>query len=148
TGTLTRNEMTVRSVATGAHLFEVSGIGYEPRGGFSLDGLEILPEHRPLLLALARAAALCNESALHGTAGHWIVEGDPMEGALLTAAIKAGLDPAFESQSFPRTDLIPFDADHRFMATLHHSHTGDGFIYLKGAPERVIEMCAFQRGGD
>jgi len=147
TGTLTRNEMTVRSVATGDHLFEVSGVGYEPRGGFSLDGRETLPEHRPLLLELARAAALCNDSALHDTAGHWIVEGDPMEGALLTAAIKAGLDPAFESQSFPRTDLIPFDADHRFMATLHHSHTGDGFIYLKGAPERVIEMCACQRGG-
>lgn len=148
TGTLTRNEMTVRSVAAGAHLFEVSGVGYEPRGGFSLDGRETIPEHRPLLLELARAAALCNDSALHDKAGHWIVEGDPMEGALLTAAIKAGLDLALESQTFPRTDLIPFDADHRFMATLHHSHTGDGFIYLKGAPERVIEMCACQRGRD
>ena len=68
-----------------------------PRGGFSLDGQETLPEHRPLLLELARAAALCNDSVLHGKAGDWIVEGDPMEGALLTVAIKAGLDPAFES---------------------------------------------------
>lgn len=148
TGTLTRNEMTVRSVATRAHLFEVSGVGYEPRGGFSLDGRETLPEHRPVLMELARAAALCNDSALHDKAGDWIVEGDPMEGALLTVAIKAGLDLAFESESFPRTDLIPFDANHRFMATLHRSHNGDGFIYLKGAPERVIEMCACQRDRD
>ena len=148
TGTLTRNEMTVRSVAAGPDVFEVSGVGYEPHGGFSLDGRETLPEHRPLLLELARAAALCNDSALHEKAGHWIVEGDPMEGALVTAAFKAGLDPDFEAQSFPRTDAIPFDAAHRFMATLHHSHAGEGFIYLKGAPEQVIETCTRQRGHD
>lgn len=150
TGTLTRNEMTVRSIATAAHIFDVSGVGYEPRGGFSLDGREILPDHRPLLAEVTRSAVLCNDSALHETDGGWTVEGDPMEGALLAVGLKAGLDPAFESKSVPRTDVIPFDAEHRFMATLHHSHTGEGFIYLKGAPERVIEMCARQRnfGGD
>lgn len=146
TGTLTRNEMTVRSVATSAHVFEVAGIGYEPRGGFSLDGRETLPEQHPLLLELTRAAALCNDSALREKDGQWIVEGDPMEGALLVAAFKAGLDPIAETKSTPRTDVIPFDAAHRFMATLHHSHSGKGIIYLKGAPERVIEMCHRQCG--
>lgn len=146
TGTLTRNEMTVRSVATSVHAFEVGGIGYQPRGGFSLDGREIVPEQHPELLELARAAALCNDSILREKEGQWIVEGDPMEGALLAAAFKAGLDPTAETKSLPRTDVIPFDAAHRFMATLHHSHSGEGLIYLKGAPERIIEMCHRQRG--
>ncbi|MCG8690530.1 MAG: HAD-IC family P-type ATPase, partial [Minwuiales bacterium] len=146
TGTLTRNEMTVRSIATAAQMFDVGGVGYEPRGGISLDGREVRPENRPLLLEVARCAALCNDSALHEADGRWTVEGDPMEGALLTVGLKAGLDPATEAKTFPRTDVIPFDAEHRFMATLHHSHNGDSFIYLKGAPERVIEMCARQRG--
>lgn len=148
TGTLTRNEMTVRSIATASHIFDVSGVGYEPRGGFSLGGREILPDHRPLLAEVTRSAVLCNDSALRDTDGGWTVEGDPMEGALLAVGLKAGLDPAFEAKSEPRTDVIPFDAEHRFMATLHHSHTGEGFIYLKGAPERVIEMCAHQRSVD
>ena len=148
TGTLTRNEMTVRSIATASQCFDVGGVGYAPRGGFSVEGREILPEHRPLLLAVARAAVLCNDSALQHTDQGWTVEGDPMEGALLTVGLKAGLDPAFESKSFPRGDVIPFDAEHRFMATLHRSHKGEGFVYLKGAPERVIEMCARQRDVD
>ena len=148
TGTLTRNEMTVRTVATADHVFQVGGVGYEPRGGFSLDGREILPDHRPLLSEITRAAVLCNDSALHEREGQWAVEGDPMEGALLVVGVKAGLDPTFESESFPRTDVIPFDAEHRFMATLHHDHRGDGFVYLKGAPERVIELCARQRDRD
>ena len=148
TGTLTRNEMTVRAIATTSQTFDVSGVGYEPRGGFSLDGREVLADQSPLLAEVARAAVLCNDSALRERDGRWTVEGDPMEGALMTVGVKAGLDPAFEAKSFPRSDVIPFDAEHRFMATLHHSHTGEGFIYLKGAPERVIEMCARQRGLD
>ncbi len=148
TGTLTRNEMTVRSIATAAHVFDVGGVGYEPRGGFSLDGNEILPDHRALLSEVIRAAVLCNDSALRETGGQWRVEGDPMEGALLTLGLKAGLDPVLEGKSFPRTDIIPFDSEHRFMASLHHGHSGEGFIYLKGAPERVLEMCSRQRGAD
>ena len=148
TGTLTRNEMTVRSIATASHIFTVGGIGYEPRGGFSLEGREILADHRPLLSEVTRAAVLCNDSALREADGRWVVAGDPMEGALLAVGIKAGLDPAFVAKAFPRTDEIPFDAEHRFMATLHHDHAGVGFVYLKGAPERVIGMCDRQRGHD
>ena len=145
TGTLTRNEMTVRSIATAGHVFHVDGVGYAPRGGFDLNGREILPEQSPLLEEIARSAILCNDSNLQEENGDWTVHGDPMEGALLTLGLKAGLDAAFETKSLPRSDAIPFDAERRFMATLHHGHRGEAVICLKGAPERVIEMCRSQR---
>jgi len=148
TGTLTRNEMTVVSIATARRLFTVSGVGYVPAGGFSLDGREIEVTDYPLLAEMMRAALLCSDASLNEAAGQWTVEGDPMEGALLVVARKAGLDPDTQAKNYPRTDVIPFDAVHRFMASLHHSHTGDGFIYVKGAPERILEMCARQRGFD
>lgn len=148
TGTLTRNEMAVVSIATAKRLFTVSGVGYAPHGSLSLDGREAEVKDYPLLAEMTRAALLCNDASLHEVNGQWIIEGDPMEGALVAVACKAGLDQGAEARSFPRTDVIPFDAEHRFMATLHHSHTGEGFIYLKGAPERILEMCAQQRGFD
>jgi len=145
TGTLTRNEMTVRTIATAANLFELGGTGYDPHGAISLANRDILPEERPLLLEVLRAAVLCNDASLEQNNSEWLVHGDPMEGALLVAGLKAGIDIEVEGQHYPRTDLIPFESEHRFMATLHHSHTGDAFIFLKGAPERVLEMCAHQR---
>jgi magnesium-transporting ATPase (P-type) len=68
-----------------------------------------------------------------------------MEGALLVSGLKAGLDIEIEAKQYPRTDLIPFESEHRFMATLHHSHNGDAFIFIKGAPERILEMCTQQK---
>jgi magnesium-transporting ATPase (P-type) len=146
TGTLTRNEMTVAGVATAAERIAVGGVGYEPRGGFSIGGREIAPEAHPVLCEIARAAALCNDAALRRRDSGWFVRGDPMEGALLVLAVKAGFDLDAERKAMPRTDEIPFDAEHRFMATLHHDHAGAGWIFVKGAPERVLEMCARQRG--
>jgi calcium-translocating P-type ATPase len=148
TGTLTRNEMTAQSVATARHLFEVTGVGYEPAGAFVLEGGEVHPEDHPILSEMTRAALLCNEAELRQVEGQWIIDGDPTEGALLTVAVKAGLDLAFERKACPRTDVIPFESEHRFMATLHHDHEGRGFVYVKGAPERILEMCARQRGRD
>jgi len=148
TGTLTRNEMTVRTIATVANLFELGGTGYDPHGALSLSNRDVLPEERPLLLEVVRAAVLCNDASLEQNNSEWLVHGDPMEGALLVAGLKACLDIETESKQYPRTDLIPFESEHRFMATLHHSHTGDAFIFLKGAPERVLEMCAHQRTVD
>ena len=145
TGTLTRNEMTVRSVTTSAGLFEVSGVGYDPHGGFTLDGRDIQLADYPVLDELTRAALLCNDAGLRQDNGNWILEGDPTEGALLTLGLKAGLDPDFQSREWPRTDVIPFESEHRFMATLHHDHAGHGFVYIKGAPERLLEMCSMQR---
>ena len=145
TGTLTRNEMTVRTIAAEPHLFEVSGTGYDPHGVISLAGRELLSEEQQLLEEITRAAMLCNDASLQQQKNEWLVHGDPMEGALLVAGLKIGLDIETERKQYPRTDLIPFESEHRFMATLHHSHSGEAFIFIKGAPERILEMCAFER---
>ncbi len=145
TGTLTRNEMTVQSVATGAGIFEVSGAGYDPHGVFSFNGDEVTPEQYPLLPEIGQAALLCNDASLIAIDGQWRIQGDPTEGALVTLALKAGLAHDYCQSQFPRTDAIPFESQHRFMATLHHDHAGHGFICLKGAPERVLQMCHQQR---
>lgn len=148
TGTLTRNEMTVRTIATANDLFELGGTGYNPHGAISLSDKNILPQENPLLQEVTRSAMLCNDASLESHESEWLVHGDPMEGALLVAGLKAGLDIESEAKQHPRTDLIPFESEHRFMATLHHSHTGEAFIFLKGAPERVVEMCKYQRSAD
>jgi magnesium-transporting ATPase (P-type) len=145
TGTLTRNEMTVRTIATAENLFQLGGTGYDPHGAISLSSRDVLPEEKPLLLEAVRAAVLCNDTSLEQRNGEWLVHGDPMEGALLVSGLKAGLDIEAEGKQYPCTDLIPFESEHRFMATLHHSHAGAAFIFLKGAPERVLEMCTHQR---
>ena len=145
TGTLTRNEMTVQRILTAGHVFEVSGSGYDPHGGFSIDGREVFVADNPELEELGRAALLCNDAVLHHRGQEWLIEGDPTEGALLALASKTGLDLHFERESLSRTDIIPFESQHRFMATLHHDRAGHGFIFLKGAPERVLEACQSER---
>jgi len=148
TGTLTRNEMTVRAMATADNLFELKGTGYDPHGAIVLDNRDVLPQKIPLLMEVARAAALCNDASLEQSEDEWLVHGDPMEGALLITAMKAGLDIETQTKQYPRTDLIPFESEHRFMATLHHSHIGEAFVFLKGAPEEVLEMCSHQRSDE
>jgi calcium-translocating P-type ATPase len=130
TGTLTRNEMVVAAAETPDGAFEVEGEGYSPDGAITPAGD---------LSRLARAAALCNDAALQDRDGHWTVEGDPMEGALLAFAAKAGGDHAGH-QSGHRCDAIPFDSRHRFMATLTAARD-ERVIHVKGAPERVLRMC-------
>jgi len=98
-----------------------------------------------VLQEAVRAAVLCNDAELEQRENDCRVHGDPMEGALLIAGIKAGLDPQSVSLQCPRTDLIPFESEHKFMATLHHSHTGEAFIFQKGAPEQVLSMCSHVR---
>jgi potassium/sodium efflux P-type ATPase len=148
TGTLTRNEMTVRTLVTADRCFEVSGTGYDPHGGYSSEGREVAAADDAILVEVLRAGLLCNDARLHRSDGEWRLEGAPTEGALLAAAFKAGLDQHDENERRPRIDLIPFESQHRFMATLHHDHAGRGFIYVKGAPERLLEMCVRQRHGD
>jgi magnesium-transporting ATPase (P-type) len=145
TGTLTRNEMTAQTLVAAGRLYEVTGEGYDPHGDFCLDGSEVAPEHRTLLEEMARGALLCSDARVRQIDNAWVVEGDPTEGALVTLAMKAGLDPQFEAKARPRTDEIPFESKHRFMATLHHDHEGHGFIYVKGAPEHILGMCGAQR---
>jgi magnesium-transporting ATPase (P-type) len=145
TGTLTRNEMTVASVVTATDTLAVAGEGYAPVGAITGSGGAPDGDGVSLLRELGLAAALCNDAALHERDGEWTVEGDPMEGALLAFAGKAGLDGHGERTDWPRTDAIPFDAKHRFMATLHHDHEGRAFVFVKGAPERILSMCRDQR---
>lgn len=147
TGTLTRNEMTVQSIVTATGICEVSGSGYAPHGSFILQGEEVTIESFPLLRELAQAALLCNDATLTEVDGAWHIQGDPTEAALVTMARKAGLEHDYISAQFPRIDVIPFESQHRFMATLHHDHAGHRFVYLKGAPERILDMCALQRVG-
>ncbi len=147
TGTLTRNEMTVQSVITADAAYAVSGVGYAPQGGFEVAGAAVQADDCADLTELARASLLCNDAALSVRDNVWHLEGDPTEGALLTLALKAGLEMEFERKAAPRTDAIPFESEHRFMATLHHDHAGHVYAYVKGAPERVIEMCAHERRG-
>lgn len=126
TGTLTRNEMMVAAAETPEGRFEICGEGYVPHGAITPEGD---------LTALGSAAALCNDAALHCRNGHWNVEGDPMEGALLAFAGKVGGE-----HHATRLDAIPFDSRHRFMAVLSQGHDGR-VIHVKGAPERVLRMC-------
>lgn len=146
TGTLTRNEMTVRRVVTAGQVVDVSGVGYAPEGGLHVDGASVPPERMPVLVEASRAALLCNDAHLTHTNGTWGVVGDPTEGALLAFATKCELDVTTERRAWPRMDVIPFESEHRFMATLHHDHHGNAIIYVKGAPERVLEMCDTELG--
>ena len=140
--------MTVRTISTPLNLFEIAGTGYDPHGIITLNNKEVQLEARPLLEEGLRAAILCNDASLEQNGAEWQVHGDPMEGALLVAGMKAGLDIDAEVKQYPRRDLIPFESEHRYMATLHYSHAGEAFIYLKGAPERVLDMCHQQRTVD
>lgn len=146
TGTLTRNEMMVSSLVTGSHKFALEGTGYEPRGAIKLDDALVNVREHAVLDELGRAAVLCNDASLRDHEGVWTVEGDPMEGALLAMAGKLGLNAQSELATWARTDVIPFDARHRFMATLNHDHQGHAFVAVKGAPETLMSMCFGQRG--
>ena len=148
TGTLTRNEMMVASIATADQICSVSGNGYAPEGGIRLRDADVDPAEHRLLIELARAAALCNDAALHDHPDGWKVEGDPMEGALHALAgkiMRVEPDPFSE---WTRMDAIPFDANARYMATLHHDHAEHAEIHAKGAPERILAMCTRQRVAD
>jgi magnesium-transporting ATPase (P-type) len=144
TGTLTLNQMTVGAVRTASAEFETTGTGYEPRGQLLRDGAAIDAAAYPDLRAIARAALLCNDASLRQSGAEWIVDGDPMEGALIAFAIKAGADPEATKRESPRLKEIPFDSRHRFMATLNPVGA-DSLITVKGAPERVLELCSSQR---
>lgn len=144
TGTLTRNEMTVTTVATASYIIDIGGVGYDPHGAFTADGQDISPNKVPELSKLCKASILCNDATLSDGEGNWHIQGDPTEGALLVLGAKSGLDPHELQLELPRDDLIPFESEHRFMATLHHDHNGQGMIYVKGAIEAILPRCNWQ----
>ncbi len=174
TGTLTQNQMTVQAVVAGGEAFDLGGVGYAPQGGITRNG-------EPAVVAGALkecllAGLLCNDADLDFKDGVWSVTGDPTEGALIVAAMKAGLDPDALAAEYPRLDTVPFESRHQYMATLHTlpSPAGGGgaggegkaaglpspsqpspaeganrgVIYLKGALEKVLERCAAMAAPD
>lgn len=145
TGTLTRNEMMVAAAVTKDQDFILQGSGYEPSGEITLNDIAVSARQHTILDELGRAAVLCNDASLHQHNGVWTVEGDPMEGALLAFSGKIGMDARAEFAAWTRTDLVPFDAEHRFMATLNHNHENHALISVKGAPEQIFTMCSQQR---
>ncbi len=142
TGTLTRNEMTARRVVSGGHEAAVRGAGYAPMGEIEAVGHDDHAACLAAVLPLVRCGLLCNDARLHSARGAWSVAGDPMEGALLALALKAGLNPEQVRGAWPRLDEIPFDAAYRFMATLHRGPAGETLLFVKGAPERLLELSS------
>ncbi|WP_425329556.1 HAD-IC family P-type ATPase [Stappia indica] len=145
TGTLTRNEMLAATVATSRHLFAVTGEGYSPDGTLRLDDRDIAAGEHGVLMEIARAAALCNDAALHPHDEGWRTEGDPMEGALMALSAKISGEGHAPFADHQRLAEIPFDAAHRYMAVRHRSPDGRTELHVKGAPEQVLAMCAGQR---
>ena len=141
TGTVTKNEMTVRQLLVDEHVLEVSGAGYDPAGDLLEEGRRVAPP--PAASALLRAAVLASDARLVTREGRWYVEGDPTEGALLVAAKKAGLNPGDLAEEEPRTAEIPFTSERRRMTTLHTTAAGV-IAYSKGAADEVLAGCTSQ----
>jgi len=141
TGTLTKSEMTVSKVVIGNGLIEIDGAGYGPEGKIRRAGEEMDGGRDTALSRLVLAASLGNGSRILKKDGSWVSEGNPTEGSLLTLALKAGLDPEEASRQWQRLDTIPFESEHKFMATLNHSGE-EKRIFLEGAPESVIARCS------
>jgi magnesium-transporting ATPase (P-type) len=148
TGTLTLMEMMVTSVVTAEASYQITGDGYAPEGEIREGGKAI--GQPPELKLMGRVSLLCNDAELFHENGAWKVEGDPTEGALYPFASKLGMDRQGEQSAFPRIDSIPFESEHKFMATLHRSETGDEMLLVKGAPEVILEHCDRQQtaGGE
>jgi P-type Ca2+ transporter type 2C len=143
TGTLTRDEMTVRQVVVAGQTLKVSGAGYQPTGEYSRNGSPVEPPEE--LRETVRAAVLASDARLLGgeADGGWRVRGDPTEGALVVAAAKVGLRREELEAEFPRLDEIPFTSESKRMTTLHETH--DGMVaYAKGAPEVILGDCTRQ----
>lgn len=140
TGTLTKNEMTVKLIYDGKYTYEVTGSGYKPKGEILHEGVHIKPKELKNLIHVLRIGLLCNESDVYEEEGMYKVDGDPTEGALIISAMKAGLNSEEEREKYEQISIIPFESERSYMATLH-KHRGKKLIFVKGAPEKVIEMC-------
>ncbi|WP_231554576.1 cation-translocating P-type ATPase [Arthrobacter sp. L77] len=144
TGTLTRNEMTVRTVITGAGEYAIHGTGYAPSGSITSTGPVGDGAGGPDLAAVVEVFSRCNDAHLISDDGDWQVVGDPTEGALRTLAGKAG----FDGSDHERLAVIPFSAEGKFMATRDRGPDGAARILLKGAPGVVLERCSHEIGAD
>ena len=143
TGTLTLMEMMVVSAATGEAAYGITGQGYAAEGQILKDGKSA--DKDPVLTLIGRVSVLCNDAELLEQDGVWKVEGDPTEGALYPFAAKIGLDRQTEQSACRRIDIIPFESEHKFMATLNEDAAGKQMLLVKGAPEVILENCDRQQ---
>ncbi len=152
TGTLTQNAMTVTELWIGGTTLAVTGEGYEPRGGFLIDGAAVSPEESPDLSLLLHGSLLCNDARLEAADGGGVrMVGDPTEGALVACAGKGGLVKSEAETRFPRVGEAPFDSDRKRMTTVHElsdgasplaARTGAPFLaFVKGAPDVLLSLC-------
>ena len=152
TGTMTLNEMTVRSVVTASGWTEVSGNGYIPEGELKTpDGNAVSPVLRTEIVLALRAAALVNNAALRHVDGIWKIQGDPTEAALLVAAAKAGVKLDGIAQRYPRLGEVPFSSERKRMSTIHRCVAGDDpewygacALFTKGAADLLLQHCTHE----
>jgi Ca2+-transporting ATPase len=150
TGTLTKDEMTLRVLLTASGRVEFTGTGYAPAGELQAAGRPpdgILRAEAEQALA---AGHLCNNAVIEERAGRWSVIGDPTEGALKVAALKAGLEPARLEARYPRLAELPFSSERKRMSTAHadSGQAGAAMLMAKGAPDVLLARCASERVGD
>jgi P-type Ca2+ transporter type 2C len=141
TGTLTRNEMTVRKVYLGEKTIDVSGQGYSPEGEFSYSGEPFSRDCSDLQLLL-RICSLSNNASLEKVEGRWSIMGDPTEAALLVAASKAGIWRGLVEKQYPRLAEIPFSSERKRMTTVHKTPSSEKVAYIKGAPDVILDLCS------
>jgi magnesium-transporting ATPase (P-type) len=146
TGTLTLMEMMVVSAVTGQSAYGITGQGYAAAGEILKDGKSA--DQDPVLTLMGRVSMLCNDAELLEQDGVWKVEGDPTEGALYPFAAKIGLERQAEQSAFRRIDIIPFESEHKFMATLNEDAAGKTMLLVKGAPEVILDHCDRQQAGE
>src|SRR5215471_4337918 len=139
TGTLTLMEMMVVSAVTAESAYQITGDGYAPEGEILKDGGRAGED--PVLKLMGHVSMLCNDAEIRQEDGAWKVEGDPTEGALYPFGNKLGLERRAEQEAYPRIDAIPFESEHKFMATLHKDGRGVQRMLVKGAPEVIFEHC-------
>ena len=143
TGTLTTNEMTVRTVVTRAGEYTVEGLGYDPAGSVSLNGSPVTLDERGDLRAVITAMSVVNDAVVkRDDDGRWGLVGEPTEGALRTLGMKAG----FDESAYPRTSVLPFDSEHKYMATANTTPEGNRVILVKGAPDRLFDRSSTEIG--
>ncbi len=149
TGTLTQNQMTVQEVVSGGAHYSITGVGYAPEGTIDTEREKAGAPDNQALREIFTAGLLCNDSKLVETDAGWKVEGDPTEGALVTAAMKAGYRPSELEKEMPRIDTIPFESERQYMATLHDRGEGrQRVIYVKGSVESICVDCSLSLGPD
>jgi Ca2+-transporting ATPase len=139
TGTLTKDEMTVRLLYVPHRTIQVTGVGYEPKGEFFFGNTAVNPLQDTQLSLLLRISRLCSNATVRQGERNWEVVGDPTEGALVVAAEKAGLNSEIVER-YPRIAELPFDAGRKRMSTLHDTPDGEVLAYVKGAPEVILNL--------